>query len=210
MSETEQSAFWRGQFGDDYVQRNPLDATALRNRVAMWARILAPLAGSPARSILEVGANIGINMAALAQLSGAELHAVEPNPTAREMLANSGFVDKAKVHDATGDALPFANDSIDMVFTCGVLIHAAPERLEAACREIHRVANRYIACIEYFSSAPEEKMYRGREGKLFKRDFGGYWWNLYPELTFVDGGFFWKRVTGLDDLTWWLFAKNQR
>jgi spore coat polysaccharide biosynthesis protein SpsF len=85
----------------------------------MWPRILAPLAGSPPTTILEVGANIGINMAALAQLSGAELHAVEPNPTARDVLSNSGFVDKAKVHDATGDALPFANDSIDMVFTCG-------------------------------------------------------------------------------------------
>ena len=47
MSETEQAAFWRGQFGDDYARRNPLDAAALRNRVAMWARILAPLAGSP-------------------------------------------------------------------------------------------------------------------------------------------------------------------
>jgi pseudaminic acid biosynthesis-associated methylase len=209
MSETEHAAFWRGQFGDDYVRRNPLDAAALRNRVAMWARILAPLAGSPPRTILEVGANIGINMAALAQLSGAELHVVEPNLTARNVLANSGFVDKAKIHDAAGDALPFANDSVDMVFTCGVLIHEAPERLEATCREIHRVANRYIACVEYFSSAPEEKMYRGREGKLFKRDFGGYWWDLYPELTFVDSGFFWKRVTGLDDLTWWLFAKNQ-
>ncbi|MGH6822951.1 MAG: class I SAM-dependent methyltransferase, partial [Methylocella sp.] len=117
MSETEQAAYWRGQFGDDYVRRNPLNATALRNRVAMWARILTLLAGSPPRSILEVGANIGINMAALAQLSGAELHGVEPNSTARDVLANSGFVDKVKVHDATGDALPFANDSIDMVFT---------------------------------------------------------------------------------------------
>ncbi len=149
-------------------------------------------------------------MAALAQLSGAELHVVEPNPTARDVLASSEFMDKAKVHDATGDALPFAKNSIDMVFTCGVLIHEAPERLEATCREIHRVANRYIACIEYFSAAPEETMYRGCEGKLFKRDFGGYWWDLFPGLTFVDGGFFWKRVTSLDDLTWWLFAKNQR
>jgi pseudaminic acid biosynthesis-associated methylase len=210
MSESEHAAFWRGQFGDDYVRRNPFDATALRNRMAMWARILCLLAGSPPRSILEVGANIGINIAALAQLSGAELHVVEPNPTARDMLARSNFVDAAKVHDATGDALPFATDSIDMVFTCGVLIHVAPERLEATCREIHRVAHRYIACIEYFSSAPEERTYRGHEGKLFKRDFGGFWWDLFPDLTFVDGGFFWKRATGLDDLTWWLFAKNRR
>jgi hypothetical protein len=35
MSESEHTAFWRGQFGDDYVRRNPRDATALRRRVAM-------------------------------------------------------------------------------------------------------------------------------------------------------------------------------
>jgi len=57
---------------------------------------------------------------------------------------------------------------------------------------------------------PRGEVVSRREGKLFKRDFGGFWWDVFPELTFVDGGFFWKRATGLDDLTWWLFAKNQR
>ena len=45
-------------------------------------------------------------------------------------------------------------------------------------------------------------------GKLFKRDFGSFWWDLYPDLKLVDYGFFWKRVAGLDDFTWWLFEKN--
>jgi pseudaminic acid biosynthesis-associated methylase len=208
MSETEQTAFWRGDFGDEYAMRNVRDAKALRERTAMWARVLAPLAGSPPSSILEVGANIGINMAALGAVTGAELHAVEPNAHARAALATSGLVAKDRLHDATGDKLPFPDRSIDMVFTSGVLIHVAPERLEATCREMHRVAGRYIGCIEYFSVSPEEKSYRGHSGKLFKRDFGGYWWDLFPEMRLAGYGFFWKRVTGLDDLTWWVFEKR--
>jgi pseudaminic acid biosynthesis-associated methylase len=208
MSETEQTIFWRGEFGNAYAQRNALDAVTLHRRTAMWARILQPLAGAQPDSILEVGANVGINLAALANVTGAKLHAVEPNGEARALLSQSGRVDPARVHDATGDQLPFADHSVDMVFTSGVLIHVAPEKLESTCREMYRVARRYIGCVEYFASAPEEKTYRGHAGKLFKRDFGGYWWDLFPEMKLVDYGFFWKRVTGLDDLTWWVFEKN--
>ena len=49
--------------------------------------------------------------------------------------------------------------------------------------------------------------HRGREGPLFKRDFGALWLDLFPGLALVAYGFFLKRATGLDNLTWWLFAK---
>lgn len=207
MAETDQTAFWRGGFGTEYVQRNALDADSLRRRMAMWARVLERIQANPPKSALEVGANIGINIAALRSLLEAELFAVEPNPTARMQLVETGLMDAAKVFDAVGDALPLPSASVDLAFTCGVLIHVAPTALETTCREIHRVSRRYIACIEYFSTSPEEKLYRGHAGKLFKRDFGGYWWDLFPDLRLIDHGFFWRRTTGLDDLTWWLFEK---
>ena len=100
-----------------------------------------------------------------------------------------------------------ADGSIDLVFTSGVLIHVAPEFLEVAYREMYRVARRYLLTIEYFSAEPETKTYRGEDGLLFKRDFGSLWLDLFPPLILVDYGFFWKRATGLDNLTWWLFAK---
>lgn len=208
MSETEQTSFWRGDFGNEYSERNALDPAALRNRTAKWARILSPLAGAPPTSILEVGANIGINLAALRALTGAALYAVEPNGSARGKLVSSGILPSENIHDATGDALPFADRAVEMSFTSGVLIHVAPERLEATCREMHRVSSRYIGCIEYFAVSPEEKTYRGHSGKLFKRDFGGYWLDMFPDMKLVDYGFFWQRVTGLDNLTWWVFEKK--
>ena len=50
--------------------------------------------------------------------------------------------------------------------------------------------------------------YRGQEGLLFKRDFGGLWLDSFPSLRTVAYGFAWKRVTGVDNLTWWLFEKR--
>ena len=61
--------------------------------------------------------------------------------------------------------------------------------------------------IEYFAAEPEEKRYRGQDGLLFKRDFGAFWLEMFPELELIDYGFFWKHATGLDNLTWWLFRK---
>ena len=75
-------------------------------------------------------------------------------------------------------------------------------------REARRVARRYIVCIEYFSDKTEEITYRGHRGMLFKRDFGGFWLDNFPDLEVRDYAFAWKRATGLNNLTWWLFEKR--
>ncbi|MEK9662643.1 MAG: pseudaminic acid biosynthesis-associated methylase [Alphaproteobacteria bacterium] len=205
--DNDQVAFWRGTFGDEYADRNDASAEALASRTTMWRRILEPL-DAPPRSILEVGANIGLNMRALAALTDAELHAVEPGAKAREILKACGALPPDHVVDSTAAALPFDDGAVDMAFTSGVLIHIAPDDLLPACREMHRVSGRYIVCAEYFNPVPAEIEYRGHNGFLWKRDFGSFWLDNFADLELVDYGFFWKRATGLDDLTWWLFDKT--
>ena len=200
-------AAWTGTFGDAYVARNAADETKVAQRVEMWRRILRRLSAKLPSSCLEVGANVGINLRALRALCTIEMHALEPNAKAREILVQEGVVPPSRVLDGTANRIGLADESIDVVFTSGVLIHVHPADLEATCREMHRVARRYILTIEYFSNEPETKTYRGRKGLLFKRDFGAFWLDLFPALTVVDYGFFWKPVTGLDNLTWWLFEK---
>lgn len=207
MQDTEQLKFWRGDFGNAYTDRNSSEAAHLRARVAMWAPIMACLVGTPPRSILEVGANIGNNLRALRQLTDAEFFALEPNKKARAILVEEGVVPAANVRDGFAASIDLADGAVDMAFTSGVLIHIHPDDLEASCREIHRVAARHIACVEYFADKPEEIEYRGHTERLFKRDFGGYWLDLFPEMETVAYGFAWKRLTGLDNLTWWVFRK---
>jgi len=198
---------WRSDFGDVYVERNLPTEDRIRTRVRAFSTIFDSLSGAAPRSIVECGANVGINLRALDRLSNAELFAIEPNQKARERAISDGVLPAENMKEVTLEKLPFDDGSIDLVFTSGVLIHVPPADLEQAYREMHRVSSRYLLSIEYFSKKPETIPYRGHDELLFKRDFGGMWLDLFPDLEPVAQGFFWIRTTGLDDLTWWLFRK---
>lgn len=204
---TKQSSLWRGEFGDAYIDRNSLTDSRLAALTVLWSQVLRGTIGAPPRSILEVGANIGLNLRALRRLTDAEFYGVEPNQRARDVLVEDGVVESSRALAGVSASIGLADATVDLVFTSGVLIHIHPDDLLASCREIHRVARRYIACVEYFSDTPVEIPYRGRSEALFKRDFGGFYLEHFPRLRVLDYGFAWKPLTGLDNLTWWLFEK---
>lgn len=202
-----QEALWRGDFGDSYIGRNEISDRHLAALTDNWARILRPTMGEPPASILEVGSNIGLNLRALRRLTGAQFYAVEPNARARAVLVDEGVVPAANTLDGLCTSIALPDASVDLAFTSGVLIHVHPDELLASCQEILRVTRRYVVCIEYFSDKPEEIPYRGHSEVLFKRDFGSFYLENFPHLRVLDYGFAWKRLTGLDNLTWWLFEK---
>ena len=109
----------------------------------------------------------------------------------------------------SASAIQLAEGAVDLAFTSTVLIHVPPAELEKACREIYRVSRRYILCNEYFAATPETISYRGHDDLLFKRDFGGFWLDLFPSLRLLDYGFLWRRVAAMDSTTWWVFEKPQ-
>ena len=208
--ENEQIALWRGEFGNDYAARNAPSAERIRNQTRFWARLLDILAvrNETPGSILEIGANVGINLRALRNLIDANFYAVEPNDKARDILIADGIVPADQAFAATGEAIPMPDGAVDLVFTAGVLIHVNPDTLAEVCSEIYRVSRQTIICAEYFSAYPESIPYRGQDDKLFKRDFGSFWRERHPSLKVVDYGFAWKPVTGLDNITWWIFSKT--
>lgn len=208
MTSTPQSEFWRGEFGNAYVDRNVASSEQMQARLALWSEILSHTISVPPASILEVGANLGINLRAFQQLSSARRLALEPNEKAREILVMDGIVAPGDVRGGLAQKIDFPDAVADFAFTSGVLIHIHPDHLAASLKEIHRCSSRWIACVEYFSDKPEMIPYRGHDDRLFKRDFGGLWLDSFPDLRIVAYGFAWKRVTGLDNLTWWLFEKR--
>lgn len=198
---TKQVQFWQGEFGNEYTERNDIS----RNIVARKKLIDAVLEkSSHVGDILEVGANIGLNLCALYQrnLTTSVYYGLEPN----DLAAHSKAIPYYRVN-GTAENIEAEDNGFDFVFTSGVLIHIHPDNLKQAISEIYRVSSKYIACIEYFSDEPIEKAYRGHNGVLFKRDFGSLYMDTFPDLKLVDYGFAWKRATGLDNLTWWLFEK---
>ncbi len=207
VTKTTQLDAWTGAFGQAYLQRNgTADEADMGPRTACWSNVMRSFPQAPA-SILEVGSNIGKNLAAFARLSDAQLHAVEPFADAFSRLEETVGDRLTSAHNCTGFKLPFADNSIDFVFTSGVLIHIAPADLPGIMSEVVRVSKRYVLCNEYFAKQPEEINYRGENGLLFKRDFGRYYTEQWPSLKPINTGFFWLGNSPFDDTTWWLFEK---
>jgi pseudaminic acid biosynthesis-associated methylase len=202
---------WRGGFGQSYIQRNQPTAEAVGNAAAVFERILrvCDLLGRVS-SVLEVGANVGINLLGLRRVLGpsARLAAVEPNAAAREALRVNSALALDALIEADAGHIPLADGAYDLVFTNGVLIHVPPDALPQAMREICRVTRYHVLCSEYFSHTPQEVPYRGQAGLLWKRDFGRAYLETCPELKPVQYGFLWQvEFQNFDDLNWWMFEK---
>ncbi len=201
---TRQEKIWAGAFGDAYVDRNRrLDQLAGKRH--LFARILARAPG--VESVLELGANIGLNLQAIGELlPRARLAGVEINEKAHAELARL-----PRVEAVLGSLFDFVpEEPFDLVFTAGVLIHLAPERLAEAYDRLHAAGRRYLLVIEYYNPTPVEVPYRGERELLFKRDFAGEIMDRFDDLALVDYGFVWRRdpVFPLDDLTWFLMEKR--
>ena len=201
---TEQEYFWAGEFGDAYVERNKSSQLAAAN-LAFFSRILSRTIG--VSSVLELGANIGMNLKALRQLiPGCQLTAVEINQTAVKELKKQ---ENVEVHDQSIFDFAVEDRQWDLTFTKGVLIHLAPEMLPEVYKTLYQCSKKYILVAEYYNPSPIEISYRGHEGKLFKRDFAGEIMEQYPDLQLVDYGFCWRKdpVFPQDDATWFLLKK---
>lgn len=204
---TEQLEQWRGEFGDEYVDRN-LDLGSVFKRAEMFSVCLKN-ADIDIQSFMEFGGNIGLNGLALKfairRDPPIEIFSIEPNDKARQI--SSSVYDKTwpSLQDAVIGQKINTNATADLVFTCGVLIHIPDSDLRKTMRQLVDRARKYILAIEYFNPTPVEIEYRGKAGMLWKRDYGSEY--LSMGLKCVDYGFFWKPETGLDDLNWWLLSK---
>lgn len=203
-----QAEFWKGEFGDAYTDRNVASVEQMQARLALWSEILSHMISAPPASILEVGANLGLNLRALRLLTSARRLAVEPNKKACKILIQDGVVAPDDVREGLASAIDFPDRVADLAFASAVLIHIHPDNLQVSLNEIHRCSRRWIGCIEYFSDKLETVEYRGHNDRLFRRDFGALWLDSFEDLRVVAYGFAWKRATGLDNLTWWLFEKR--
>lgn len=206
---TKQVELWRSEFGDDYAQRgsNRITPEGQSALIRDWGKILRRAATPRPENALEVGCNIGRNLLALRHFIP-ELHGVEPNAKACQQARDREELANVTIVESDGFKLPYADSSIDLVFTSGVLIHVAPDDLGAVVDEIVRVARQYIVCIEYFSHEPTEVKYHRRNGVLFKRDFGKFYLDRYPGLRVLDYGFLWQVLDSSDNTNWWLFSKS--
>lgn len=202
--DTEQEEFWAGEFGDDYIERNR-SAALLASNCHWFGWALSHTRN--VESVLELGANIGMNLRALRTLLGdARLDAVEINESAAAELRALDYGDVQ-----VGSLLDLdLRHTHDLVFTKTVLIHVAPDRLPDAYDVIARAARRYVLLAEYYNPSPVEVTYRGHEHRLFKRDYAGEFLDRHPDFQLVDYAFSYRSdpVFPQDDITWFLLERR--
>ena len=202
---TEQEAFWAGDFGTEYIQRNQGDAL-LASNLDFFAKALRQARGI--ESCIEFGANIGMNLKALMLLRpNIESCAIEINTDAAKQLGT--LLPKVKVHNRS--ILDFApTRQWDLALIKGVLIHINPEVLPQVYDNLFAACGRYLLVAEYYNPAPVAIPYRGHNDRLFKRDFAGEIMDRHPQLRLVDYGFAYRRdpISPQDDITWFLMERR--
>lgn len=187
MSDTKD--FWAGDFGNDYLKRNRVD---WRARIPFWKQIM-DITG--ARSVYEIGCNAGWNLSAIKRADHQVMAVGEDvNETALDQAGAAG-------HDIilSGSKIPRKHE---LVFSAGVLIHIAPQDLQAIMQRIIGISCDYVLAVEYAADQEEEVLYRGHEGKLWKRPYG----KLYQDmgLTLVEE---FDAGEGFDRCTAWLLRR---
>ena len=200
---TEQSEFWKSEFGDDYIQRNQ-SKKLLASNLFLFGQIFSNCRPVP-KSILELGANIGMNYKAVSLLSpDSSFLGVEVNAKALEELTSTGA---QGLLSSIEDFAP--TETYDFVFTKGVLIHLNPESLPDTYKKMAKASKKYVMICEYFNPTPVAISYRGHQDKLFKRDFAGEFLQTNPEFTQIADGFASHRAAfPQDDLNWTLFSRD--
>lgn len=211
--QTSNANLWKGEFGNDYVHRNPVNDENIGARMKLLNAMMYTTlmhTGDIFETILEVGCGNGANLLALERLyevaaqlgsAGCKFNGVEPNEQARKQNESN-----AVILDGVATALPYPDSSMDMVMTSGVLIHVHPDELLKAMQEIYRVSSNYIFCIEYFAPTQEKIDYHGEQAAMWRNDYGSLWLSNF-KLNCIGYGFSWKPVSKLDNLTWWILKK---
>ena len=202
---TEQEAFWAGEFGNDYINRNQGDAL-LASNLDFFSKSLRATRGL--QTCIEFGANIGMNLKAIQLLHpNINASAIEINATAAAQLRD--VIAPGNVHNTS--ILDFEpTQKYDLTLIKGVLIHINPNELPQVYDKLVASCGRYLMVAEYYNPTPVTIPYRGHTDRLFKRDFAGEIMERHPQLQLLDYGFAYRHDPTFpqDDITWFLMEKQ--
>jgi pseudaminic acid biosynthesis-associated methylase len=187
---TKQIERWCGQFGREYTDRNALSLEELeklyeRNFGISRTKMNSVFIGDMARSmrILEVGSNIGNQLACLQKMGFTNLYAIELQTCAAKLSK----LRTRNINIIQGSAfnIPCRDGFFDLIFTSGLLIHICPADIDFVLDEIYRCTRKYIWGFEYYADCLTEVNYRGETELLWKTNFVKLYHERFPNLRLV-------------------------
>jgi pseudaminic acid biosynthesis-associated methylase len=149
-----------------YMSRNKAALLAIK-RVPFWTDTLNI---TQARSVLEVGCNVGANLRAMRTVDRQlELKGIDVSYDACIEAVMVGLdVEQVRAADV-GRKWP---EKFDLCATVGVLIHISDADLSTVMDSIIAASKRYVLAVEYESDHTEMVDYRSHSERLWKRPFG--------------------------------------
>jgi pseudaminic acid biosynthesis-associated methylase len=188
---TQQQKTWEGSFGKEYTDRNPqtfedMDKMYLQHFGIRRSSLNKEFLGNMNRNIriLEVGANVGMQLSGLRKMGFENLYGIELQTyaveIARKKLTNTNLI--------VGHAfdIPFKDNYFDLVYTSGLLIHISPDNIDTVLGEIYRCTNKYIWGYEYFSeNYVAVESYRGKKNLLWKANFAQLYLDKFSDVEVV-------------------------
>lgn len=188
---TKQISVWMGEFGADYTERNKFSNEKSFNdffktrfgfsRREMNEEFLSTMDRS--YTFLEIGANVGNQLAELQRMGFHNLLGVEIQRRAIE--ASKKIWSGLDIVHGSGLDIPFKDNSADVVYTSDVLIHVSPVDLGSVMDEMYRCSRRFIWGFEYFSPEIQEINYRNHTNLLWKANYCQLFIDRFPNLRLV-------------------------
>ncbi len=200
-----QEKFWKGKFGDSYIERNKSKKTIINN-IYFFKKAL--FKANKINSVCELGSNIGLNILALKKIYKNKLKkvlSVEINKKASRIQKNK--IKDIEVLNSSINSFD-VKDKFDLVLCKGILIHINPKDLKKTYKKINKLSKKYILIAEYFSPNPTKISYRGHKNKLFKRDFLKEYLKINRNSKLLDYGFIYEKDKfPQDNINWFLIKK---
>jgi pseudaminic acid biosynthesis-associated methylase len=203
-----QTEFWKGEFGDYYVDRNDsiekLNESYVKSTGISVEQIFRNFFDSMDRenTILELGCNIGLKLSILKKMGFKNLFGLEINKKAYEIAKRNN--PEITFINSSIEYCDFHGKKFDVVFTAGVLIHIDPKILESAVKKMIDLTNQYIFGFEYYSDDLVQVEYREHSDVLWKQNFPNLFRKLYPKIQTVKEEKFYHANMDLWDIAYLL------
>ncbi len=190
MIKTAQTEFWKGEFGQEYTDRNSHsieDWDAFYTKV--WGKTKIEMNTSFLENmpkdikILEVGCNTGMQLNGLQRMGFENIYGIELQQYAVEEAKK--YTKNVNIICGSGFDLPFKDQYFDLVCTNGVLIHISPNDLPKIMAEMYRCSNKYIWGFEYYAEKTTDINYRGHTNYLWKADYAALFMQQFADLKLV-------------------------
>lgn len=187
---TEQMRTWSGEFGQNYTDRNPHTPEQLNELYTKMYGVTRTVMNDAFLSkmkrdikILEVGANVGVQLQALREMGFENLYGIELQHYAVEEAKK--HTSNINIIQGSGFDIPFRDGWFDLVYTSGVLIHINPNNIETIMGEVYRCSRELIWGFEYYADEHTDIPYRGHTNLMWKANFAGLYQKQFHDLKLV-------------------------